>query len=89
MSTYDEALALYYSLRPAAIDAYNKFILSRCPAEWQADMDTILAPNLPKLMVSDTQPVPIKDENGVELPGSPGTARATDQYTGYIEYNAP
>lgn len=89
MSTYDEALALYYRLRPAAIEAYDRHILTRTPAELQPDMDAILAPGLPKLMISDTQAVPIKDAAGVDVPGSPGTARASGQYTGYIELIQP
>lgn len=86
---YAEALEMYYALRPAAIEEYDNYILSRTPARLQYVMDTILAPNLPKIMVSDTQPVPIKDELGVDVPGSPGTARATSNFTGYIELNAP
>lgn len=89
MSTYDEALELYYKLRPAAIDAYDRHILSRTPPNLQADMDAILAPNLPKLMISDTQPVPIKNNAGVDVPGSPGHARATSDFTGYIVLDAP
>lgn len=87
--SYDEALKLYYELRPAAIAQYNRYILSRTPADLQADMDTVLAPNLPKLMISDTQAVPICDAGGTPLPGSPGYAKATDQYSGYIVYTPP
>jgi len=88
-TSYDEALDLYYKLRPAAIEAYDEYILTRTPARLQADMDTILAPNAPKLMISDTQAVPIKNESGVDVPGSPGTARATSDFTGYIELIIP
>lgn len=84
-SSYDRALALYYELRPLAIKAYDIYILARTPAELQADMDGILAPGLPKLMMSDTQPVPLKDESAVTLPGWKGTCRAVDQYSGYVE----
>jgi hypothetical protein len=82
---YEQALELYYQLRPAAIEAYNRHFLIRTPAHLQADMDAVLAPNLPKLMISDTQQVVVKDTAGNDVPGSPGTARATTQYTGYIE----
>jgi hypothetical protein len=84
-TTYEQALALYYSLRPEAIAAYDRFILSRTPPALQPDMFAVLAPNLPKLMLSDTQIVPLKDEAGVDLPGWKGTCRATSQYSGYIE----
>jgi hypothetical protein len=89
MSLYDETLKLYYALRPGAINEYNKFILQQTPPEMQADMDGILAPNLPKLMLSDTQPVPVKDASGVDVPGSPGPARVTDEYSGHIELIIP
>jgi len=84
-STYQQALEIYYNLRPGAITAYNNHILLRTPAYLQADMDVILAPNQPKLMISDTQQVPLKDEQAVPIPGWVGTARAETQYSGYIE----
>jgi len=84
----EEATALYYKLRPAAIDAYDDYILTRTPAHLQAAMDTILAPNLPKLMISDTQAVAICDAGGTPLPGSPGHAKATSDFTGYIVYTS-
>ena len=86
---YQEALEYYYRLQPGAIEEYNKYILSRTPSELQGHMNTILAPDLPKIMVSDTQPVPVKDAQGVDVPGSPGTARSTGQYSGYIELIIP
>ena len=89
MSLYDETLKLYYALRPGAIDEYNKFILQHTPPEMQPDMDAILEPSLPKLMLSDTQQVPVKDASGVDVPGSPGMARVTEAYTGHIELIVP
>jgi len=79
------ATEMYYALRPGAIDEYNKYFLARTPANLQPAMDGLLAPDLPKIMVSDGQIVPLKDEAGVPLPGWKGTARAVDQYSGYIE----
>ncbi len=52
-------------------------------------MDVVLAPSLPKLMISDTQQVQVKDTAGNDVPGSPGIARATTQYSGYIELASP
>jgi hypothetical protein len=84
-----EATEYYYRLRPGAIDEYNKYFLTRTPAYLQDEMNTLLAPDLPKLMISDTQPVRICDAQGTELPGSPGHAHATSQYEGYIIYEPP
>lgn len=84
------AIELYYQLRPAAIEAYDDYILSRTPAHLQPYMRVTLAPDLPKLMISDTQPVPIKDDQDPpqDVPGSPGIARA-DGAGGYIELVIP
>lgn len=86
-ATYDRALMLYYQLRPMAIEEYDQYILSRCPAELQADMYNILAPDLPKLMLSDTQQVPLKDAQDPPqaLEGWIGTCRAETEFSGYIE----
>jgi hypothetical protein len=89
MSTHDEALALYYQLQPAAVEEYDQYILTRTPANLQADMNNILAPNLPKMMMSDTQPIPVKNSEGQDVPGSPGICRATGQESGYVELNIP
>ena len=83
------ATELYYQLQPQAVAEYNKYFLARTPAHLQADMDTLLAPDLPKIMVSDTQPVRVCDAEGNDVPGSPGTARATSGTTGYIELIIP
>jgi hypothetical protein len=85
----ERAEEYYYQLRPGAINAYNQYFLSRTPTELQDEMNVLLAPDLPKLMISDTQAVRICDPAGVELPGSPGRAHATSQYEGYIIYEPP
>jgi hypothetical protein len=79
------ATELYYALRPGAIDAYNRHFLVRTPADLQPEMDALLAPDAPKLMLSDNQPVPLKDEAAAPIVGWIGVCRATSQYSGYIE----
>lgn len=87
----ERANELYYQLRPAAIAAYNAYFLARTPAYIQPEMDALLAPNAPKLMISEGEIIPVKDaaDPPVAVPGSPGTARGDGQGNGYIELVQP
>jgi hypothetical protein len=86
---HEIALEMYYALRPAAIAAYNNYILVRTPAYLQAEMDGILAPNEPKIMLSTGQLVPVIDHLDAPVPGSPGTAQVLTSDTGNVKLSAP
>lgn len=88
-TTHERALELYYSLRPGAYNAYNNFVLLRTPHDLQADMDGILAPNIPKVMLSSGQLVPVVDSTGAAVAGSPGTAEVINPDSGKIHLTAP
>lgn len=81
-----EATEYYNRLRPGAIDEYNTYILTRTPAELQDEMNILLAPDTPKLILSDTQAVRVCDVQGNDLSGSPGHAHVDSEFVGYIVY---
>jgi hypothetical protein len=84
-TTHERALALYYQLRPGAYAAYNNYVLVRTPPDLQADMDGILAPNQPKVMLSSGQLVPVVDYVGATVPGSPAVAEVVSPDEGKVK----
>jgi hypothetical protein len=78
----ERAVELYFALRPGAIKAYNDYFLTRTPADIQPEMYIELAPDTPKVMMSNGQPCAVVDSDEVEVPGSPGVCVIDESLTG-------
>ena len=81
----EEATALYYKLRPAAIEAYDDYILTRTPATLMSVMMGLLAPDGPKVMMSNGQPVNVVSAAGAPIAGSPGVCEVQPDLTGRVK----